>query len=80
MALIPAVVDAVAPVPVVAPRGIADGRGMAAALALGSTGFWIGTRFLASAERISTAAKLDKHHNDDRADNYQDKSTDKHRQ
>jgi nitronate monooxygenase len=50
MALVPAVVDAVTPVPVVAAGGIADGRGMAAALALGAAGVWIGTRFLASAE------------------------------
>ncbi|CDX34617.1 putative 2-nitropropane dioxygenase [Mesorhizobium plurifarium] len=50
MALVPAVVDAVAPVPVIAAGGIADGRGMAAALALGAEGVWIGTRFLASAE------------------------------
>lgn len=50
MALIPAVVDAVGPIPVVAAGGIADGRGMAAALALGASGVWIGTRFLASAE------------------------------
>ena len=50
MALVPAVVDAVAPVPVVAAGGIADGRGLAAALALGASGVWIGTRFLASPE------------------------------
>ncbi|MEO8242737.1 MAG: nitronate monooxygenase [bacterium] len=50
MALVPAVVDAVAPLPVVAAGGIADGRGMAAALALGASGVWIGTRFLASRE------------------------------
>ena len=50
MALVPAVVDAVAPVPVVAAGGIADGRGFAAALALGASGVWIGTRFLASNE------------------------------
>lgn len=50
MPLIPAVVDAVAPVPVVAAGGIADGRGLAAALALGASGIWIGTRFLASPE------------------------------
>lgn len=49
MALVPAVVDAV-DVPVVAAGGIADGRGMAAALMLGASGVWIGTRFLASAE------------------------------
>jgi NAD(P)H-dependent flavin oxidoreductase YrpB (nitropropane dioxygenase family) len=50
MALIPAVVDAVSPAPVVAAGGIADGRGLAAALALGAAGAWIGTRFLASSE------------------------------
>ncbi len=50
MALVPAVVDAVDRVPVVAAGGIADGRGMAAALALGASGVWIGTRFLASQE------------------------------
>lgn len=50
MALVPAVVDAVHPVPVVAAGGIADGRGMAAALALGASGVWIGTRFLLSEE------------------------------
>lgn len=49
MALVPAVVDAVS-VPVVAAGGIADGRGMAAALMLGASGVWIGTRFLASEE------------------------------
>jgi len=50
MALIPAVVDAVGKIPVVAAGGIADGRGLAAALALGAAGAWIGTRFLASEE------------------------------
>ncbi len=49
MALVPAVVDAVN-VPVVAAGGIADGRGLAAALMLGASGAWIGTRFLASVE------------------------------
>jgi len=48
--LIPMVVDAVAPVPVLAAGGIADGRGLAAALALGADGALLGTRFLASAE------------------------------
>jgi NAD(P)H-dependent flavin oxidoreductase YrpB (nitropropane dioxygenase family) len=48
--LVPAVVDAVGATPVVAAGGIADGRGMAAALALGAAGVWIGTRFLASEE------------------------------
>jgi nitronate monooxygenase len=50
LALVPAVVDAVFPLPVVAAGGIADGRGLAAALALGAAGAWIGTRFLMSAE------------------------------
>jgi NAD(P)H-dependent flavin oxidoreductase YrpB (nitropropane dioxygenase family) len=50
--LVPAVVDAVTPVPVVAAGGIADGRGLAAILALGAAGAWIGTRFLASEEAV----------------------------
>jgi NAD(P)H-dependent flavin oxidoreductase YrpB (nitropropane dioxygenase family) len=50
MPLIPSVVDAVGDTPVVAAGGIADGRGMAAALALGASGVWIGTRFLAATE------------------------------
>lgn len=48
--LVPRVVDAVDPLPVVAAGGIADGRGIAAALALGASGVWIGTRFLLSEE------------------------------
>jgi nitronate monooxygenase len=48
--LIPAVVDVVGATPVVAAGGIADGRGLAAVLALGAAGAWIGTRFLASRE------------------------------
>jgi NAD(P)H-dependent flavin oxidoreductase YrpB (nitropropane dioxygenase family) len=50
MALVPAVVDAVGPAPVVAAGGIADGRGLAAALALGAAGVWLGTRFVATHE------------------------------
>jgi enoyl-[acyl-carrier protein] reductase II len=50
LALVPQVVDAVRPIPVVASGGIADGRGLAAALALGAQGINLGTRFLASAE------------------------------
>lgn len=50
LALVPRVVDAVAPLPVLAAGGIADGRGVAAALTLGAAGAWIGTRFLASEE------------------------------
>lgn len=48
--LVPMVVDAVAPVPVLAAGGVADGRGMAAALALGADGVLLGTRFLATQE------------------------------
>jgi NAD(P)H-dependent flavin oxidoreductase YrpB (nitropropane dioxygenase family) len=48
--LVPAVVDAVAPVPVLAAGGIADGRGLAAALVLGASGAWLGTRFVATDE------------------------------
>jgi NAD(P)H-dependent flavin oxidoreductase YrpB (nitropropane dioxygenase family) len=48
--LTPMVVDAVAPVPVLTAGGIADGRGLAAALALGADGVLLGTRFLASRE------------------------------
>lgn len=50
MALIPQVVDSVSPTPVVAAGGIADGRGLAAALALGALGVWCGTAFLVSNE------------------------------
>ena len=50
MALVPQVADAVGPVPVLAAGGVADGRGLAAALALGAAGANVGTRFLASAE------------------------------
>lgn len=48
--LVPQVVDAVAPLPVVAAGGIADGRGLAAVLMLGGDGVNVGTRFLASVE------------------------------
>src|SRR5215468_8931842 len=50
MTLVPMVVDAVAPLPVLAAGGIADARGLAAALALGADGVLLGTRFLASEE------------------------------
>ena len=59
MALVPAVADAV-DIPVVAAGGIADGRGMAAALMLGAAGVWIGTRFLASAEATIHAVYRDR--------------------
>jgi len=50
MVVVPEVVDAVAPVPVLAAGGIVDGRGIAAALALGAQGVWMGTAFLMSEE------------------------------
>ena len=71
MVLLPAVVDAVSPLPVIAAGGIADGRGLAAVLALGGAGAWIGTRFLATHEahahdewkrRIITARETDTVH------------------
>jgi NAD(P)H-dependent flavin oxidoreductase YrpB (nitropropane dioxygenase family) len=50
MPLVPMVVDAVSPIPVLAAGGIADGRGLAAALALGADGVLLGTRFMATTE------------------------------
>ncbi len=50
--LVPAVVDAVAPVPVAAAGGIADGRGLAAALMLGAAGALLGTRFYGAVESL----------------------------
>lgn len=50
MALVPMVVTAVAPLPVLAAGGIADGRGLAAALALGAEGVLLGTRMMATPE------------------------------
>ncbi|HVV24253.1 MAG TPA: nitronate monooxygenase [Pseudonocardiaceae bacterium] len=52
---VPAVVDLVAPTPVLAAGGIADGRGVAAALALGAAGALIGTRFQATVEALVDA-------------------------
>jgi NAD(P)H-dependent flavin oxidoreductase YrpB (nitropropane dioxygenase family) len=50
MPLIPQVVDAVSPALVIAASGIADGRGIVAALALGAVGVWVGTAFLVAEE------------------------------
>jgi NAD(P)H-dependent flavin oxidoreductase YrpB (nitropropane dioxygenase family) len=50
LALVPMMVKAVAPLPVLAAGGIADGRGLAAALALGAEGVLLGTRFMATPE------------------------------
>ncbi len=58
--LIPQVVDAVRPLPVIGAGGIADGRGVAAALALGAVGVWVGTAFLVAEEcRIPERHKQD---------------------
>ena len=48
--LVPQIVDVVAPIPVIAAGGIADGRGLAAVLMLGAEGAWLGTAFLAASE------------------------------
>ena len=50
LSLVPAVVDAVAPTPVIAAGGIGDGRGLAAVLALGAQAAWMGTRFIVADE------------------------------
>jgi NAD(P)H-dependent flavin oxidoreductase YrpB (nitropropane dioxygenase family) len=58
MVIVPMVVRAVAPVPVLAAGGIADGHGLAASLALGASGVLVGTRFLATVEAgLSNAVK-----------------------
>lgn len=55
LTLVPAVVDALAPVSVIASGGIADGRGLVAALALGAEAVWVGTRMVASQEAYAHA-------------------------
>ncbi|MBS1838145.1 MAG: nitronate monooxygenase [Actinobacteria bacterium] len=57
MAVLPSIRDRVGDLPVVAAGGIGDGRGVVAALALGADGVSMGTRFLATAEAITTAAE-----------------------
>jgi nitronate monooxygenase len=56
---VPVVVDLAAPTPVLAAGGIADGRGVAAALALGAAGALIGTRFLATTEADAEPATIE---------------------
>ena len=60
MVLVPRVADSVAPVPVVAAGGISDGRGLAAALALGAEGIVLGTRLLAATECNAHPAYVEK--------------------
>nr|BBJ50408.1 hypothetical protein SAVMC3_30370 [Streptomyces avermitilis] len=65
---VPVVVDLAAPVPVLAAGGIADGRGVAAALALGAAGALVGTRFQATTEALvdpSTAKAIVEGHGGD---------------
>ncbi|MEU1943608.1 nitronate monooxygenase [Streptomyces sp. NPDC020125] len=65
---VPVVVDLAAPVPVLAAGGIADGRGVAAALALGAAGALVGTRFHATAQALvapSTAKAIVEGHGED---------------
>jgi len=60
MALVPQVVDAVGDqVPVVAAGGLFDGRGLAASIALGADGVWMGTRFIATPEAHAPNAYKD---------------------
>jgi len=59
LALVPQVIDAVRPTPVVAAGGIADGRGLAASLTLGACGVLVGTAFLVSHEAYVDAIETD---------------------
>jgi nitronate monooxygenase len=54
--LVPAIVDVARGVPVAAAGGVADGRGLAAALMLGADGVLVGTRFYATQEAAGFAA------------------------
>ncbi|MBU2548255.1 MAG: nitronate monooxygenase [Proteobacteria bacterium] len=58
MALVPQVVDALEPVPVLTAGGIGDGRGLVAALALGAVGAWMGTAFMFAEEAFADFLEL----------------------
>jgi nitronate monooxygenase/enoyl-[acyl-carrier protein] reductase II len=60
MALVPQAVDVAGSIPVIAAGGIADGRGLVAALALGAQGAIMGTRFVASEEATSPKGQREK--------------------
>lgn len=60
LALVPAVVDAVSPTPVIAAGGIGEGRGVAAVLALGAQAAWMGTRFVVAEESRSHSEYQDR--------------------
>ena len=57
MVLVPEVVDGVAPTPVLAAGGIGSGRQIAAALALGAQGVWLGSLWLTTAESDSRSGR-----------------------
>ena len=57
LALVPQVVDAVHPLPVVAAGGVGDGRGVVASLAMGACGVWVGTAFLLAHEACIDSPK-----------------------
>ncbi len=59
MVLVPEVVEAIAPTPVLAAGGIGSGRQIAAALALGAQGVWLGSLWLTTAESGSSPAVLE---------------------
>lgn len=60
MSVVPQIVDAVKPIPVAAAGGIADGRGLVAALALGAEGVWCGSIFLLTPEATFTEGQKDR--------------------
>lgn len=60
LSVVPQIVDAVQPIPVAAAGGIADGRGLVAALALGAAGVWCGSMFLLSPEATFTEGQRDR--------------------
>jgi NAD(P)H-dependent flavin oxidoreductase YrpB (nitropropane dioxygenase family) len=60
LAVVPQIADAVKPIPVVAAGGIADGRGLVAALALGAEGVWCGSMFLLTPEATFTEGQKDR--------------------
>ncbi|TET77066.1 MAG: nitronate monooxygenase [Dehalococcoidia bacterium] len=60
LSVVPQIVDAVKPIPVAAAGGIADGRGLVAALALGADGVWCGSMFLLSPEATFTEGQKDR--------------------
>jgi NAD(P)H-dependent flavin oxidoreductase YrpB (nitropropane dioxygenase family) len=74
MVLIPQVVDAVAPIPVLAAGGIADGRQMAAAMALGAEGVWCGSVWLTTNEAETSPVIREKFLNASSADTLRSKS------